>query len=82
MWADKSLFKTGFFSSKKLTIACIVSFMLVALVLFTPIRIAFGLEILSWQLYLIGLALATIPLIVMEISKAIKFAIQKKRNNK
>lgn len=82
MRSDKSLFKIGMFSNKKLTLACLASFALVALVLFTPIRIAFGLEMLSWQLYLIGLALAFIPLVIMEISKAIEHLIEKKKNAK
>jgi Ca2+-transporting ATPase len=43
----------------------------VLLVLFTPARIAFGLEILPLKLYLIALGLILVPLVVMEISKAI-----------
>jgi Ca2+-transporting ATPase len=38
-------------------------------VLFTPARIAFGLEILPLNLYLIALGLILVPLVVMEISK-------------
>ena len=78
MRSDKSLFKIGMFSNKKLTWASVASFALVALVLFTPIRIAFGLELLSWQLYLIGFALALVPIIIMEISKAIELKILSK----
>ena len=44
--------------------------MLVALVLFTPVSIAFGLITLSPQLYLIGLGLSLVPFVVMELSKA------------
>ena len=79
MRSEKSLFKIGFFSNMKLTWACLGSFALVALVLFTPIRIAFGLEILSWQLYLIGFGLALIPFVVMEIAKFIEHRFAKKK---
>ena len=41
-----------------------------ALVLFTPVSVAFGLVTLSPQLYLTGLGLSLIPLVVMELSKA------------
>ena len=42
---------------------------LVALVLFTPVKVAFGLVTLPWQLYLIGLGLILVPLVVMELCK-------------
>mgnify|MGYP000585759032 CR=1 FL=1 len=42
----------------------------VALVLFAPVSVAFGLVTLSPQLYLTGLGLSLIPLVVMELSKA------------
>ena len=44
---------------------------LVALVLFTPVGIAFGLVILPWEYYLIALGLIFVPLVVMELSKLI-----------
>ncbi len=70
--SDKSLFKIKPFSNPKLIWACLGSIALVAAVLFIPpFRIAFGLEILSWQLYLIGLGLILVPFVVMEISKAV-----------
>ncbi len=70
--SDKSLFKINFFSNPKLIWACLGSIALVAAVMFIPpFRIAFGLEILSWQLYLIGLAFTFVPFVVMEICKAI-----------
>lgn len=40
---DHSLFKTGPFPNHKLNRACLVSFLLIFLVLFTLVRIAFGL---------------------------------------
>ncbi len=44
---------------------------LVCLVLFTPVRIAFGLVLLPAWLYLVGLGLILVPLVVMELAKAI-----------
>ena len=79
MRSEKSLFKTGFFSNKNLNLACLASIALVALVLFTPIRIAFGLVILPWKLYLFALGMGIDPIIVMEISKAIEVLVAKKR---
>ena len=43
----------------------------VALVLFTPLSAAFGLIYLPAKLYLIGLGLILVPLVVMELTKAI-----------
>ena len=70
MRSDRSLFKIGFFTNRKLNMACLASVALVALVLFTPLSIPFGLMTLAPQLYLIGLALSLVPLFVMELSKA------------
>lgn len=70
MRSDHSLFKIGPFSNHALNKAALASLALVALVLFTPVRIAFGLEALSWRLYLAALLLALVPLLVMELSKA------------
>lgn len=69
MRSEHSLFKIGPFSNHKLNWAALASIVLVSLVLFTPIGIAFGLVILPWKLYLLGLGLILVPLIVMEISK-------------
>ena len=69
MRSDHSLFKIGPFSNHKLNWACLISFLLVALVLFTPVRIAFGLVMLPGKTYLFGLGLSLIPIIVMELSK-------------
>ena len=70
MRSERSLFKIGFFSNHKLNWACLLSVLLVALVMFTPVGIAFGLMILPWQLYLLGLGLILVPLVIMEVSKA------------
>ncbi len=79
MRSDKSLFKIGMFSNSKLNWACFGSIALIVLVLLTPIRIAFGLASLPWWLYLVGLGLAIIPLIIMEVSKAIENSVRKKK---
>lgn len=70
MRSEHSLFKIGPFTNHKLNWACLTSLLLVLLVLFTPVRIAFGLVTLSWEMYLLGLGLALIPVVVMELSKA------------
>ena len=69
MRSDHSLFKIGPFTNTKLNGAVLISAALVALVLFTPAKVAFGLVTLPWQLYLIGLGLILVPLVVMELSK-------------
>ena len=70
MRSKHSLFKIGPFSNHKLNWACLASLVLVCLVLFTPVGIAFGLVTLPWELYLLGLGLILVPVLVMEISKA------------
>lgn len=70
MRSEHSLFKIGVFSNHNLNWAALVSILLVALVLFTPARIAFGLMKLPIKLYLFGLGLALVPVLVMELSKA------------
>lgn len=70
MRSEHSLFKIGVFSNHKLNWACLASVLLVALVLFTPVGIAFGLVILPWQMYLLGLGLIFVPVLLMELSKA------------
>ena len=69
MRSEHSLFKIGFFTNKKLTISALISLLLVLAVLFTPLGIAFGLEILSPVKYLIALGLIIVPTVVMELSK-------------
>jgi len=71
MRSDRSLFKIGAFSNSKLNGACLISVLLVLLVVFTPVRIAFGLVILPGNLYLTALGLVIVPLIIMELSKAL-----------
>lgn len=70
MRSEHSLFKIGAFSNYNLNKAAITSVVLVALVLFTPLKIAFGLITLPAELYLEVMVLVLIPLAVMEFSKA------------
>ena len=71
MRSDHSLFRIGFFTNRKLNWAVLASVALVALVLFTPVRTLFGLISLPVSLYLAGVGLILVPLVVMELSKAI-----------
>lgn len=78
MRSEHSLFKIGPFTNKKLNWAALVSTLLVLVVLFTPVRIAFGLELLAPKLYLIGLGLVFIPTVIMEVSKLFGFIKHRK----
>ncbi len=71
MRSDHSLFKIGFFTNKKLNGAALISILLVLLVLFTPVQVAFDLIILPVELYLIALGLIAVSFVIMELSKAI-----------
>lgn len=70
MRSEHSLFKIGPFTNHKLNWACLASVLLVLLVLFTPVGIAFGLVILPWQMYLLSFCLILVPVLIMELSKA------------
>lgn len=78
MRSEHSLLKTGVFNNHKLNWATLISILLVCLVLFTPLSIAFGMITLPTHLYLKGLGLAFIPVFVMEIIKA--FGLTKHRH--
>ena len=73
MRSEHSLFKIGFFTNRTLNLAALASTLMVALVLFTPVRTIFGLVALPAKLYLIGLGLLIVPFPVMEICKAAGF---------
>lgn len=79
MRSEHSIFKIGPFTNRTLNWAALASIALVALVLFTPVRIAFGLVVLPWQMYVLGLGLAIVPIIVMEIAKLIEHAFQRRK---
>ncbi len=78
MRSEHSLFKIGPFTNRTLNLAALVSTVLVAFVLFTPAKTAFGLITLPAELYLLGLGLILVPLIVMEFFKALSLT----RHNK
>ena len=82
MRSDKSLFKIGPFTNSKLNLAALTSLVLVLVVLFTPLRVAFELAILPTEMYLLAFGLAIIPLFVMEISKAITSICKKNKAKK
>ncbi len=69
MRSDRSLFKINPLSNRTLNISLLISAALMALVLFTPVRYAFGLELLTLPLYLIALGITVIPIVIMEICK-------------
>ena len=69
MRSAHSLFRIGPFTNRRLNQAALVSILMVALVLFTPLATPFGLIRLTGQLYLIGVGLILVPLVVMEIAK-------------
>ena len=71
MRSEHSLFRIGPFTNRKLNGAALISLALVAFVLVTPVRIAFGLVLLPGWLYLVGLGLFLVPLVVMELAKAV-----------
>ena len=72
MRSDHSLFAVGFFGNKNLNKACLLSVVLVALVMFTPLSGPFGLvQGLPWWLYVVGLNLNLVPFPVLELFKAI-----------
>lgn len=82
MRSERSLFVIGAFRNKKLNGACLISLLLVAFVLFTPgVMTAFSIVYLDWLKYLICLSLALVPLIIMEISKAVHALILKANKN-
>ena len=71
MRSSHSLFKIGIFSNRNLNLAALASVAMILVVLFTPLSIPFGIEHLTTELYLIALGLAFVPLVVMELSKAL-----------
>ena len=71
MRSQHSLFGIGPFTNHKLNWAALASLLLVCLVLFTPVGVAFQLVLLPGWLYAAALGLILTPLVVMEIAKAI-----------
>ena len=74
MRSSHSLFKLGFFTNKTMNLSLLVCTALTAVVLFIPVVAeVFGMMMLEWWMYLIGLGLSLLPILVMEIAKAIGF---------
>ena len=71
MRSDKSIFRIGPFSNRKLNLAALASVLMVLLLLFTPVGKAFGLVVLEPMQYLICTGLILVPTVIMEISKLI-----------
>jgi Ca2+-transporting ATPase len=72
MRSDRSIFAIGVFTNKYLNGAALISTLLIALVLFVPpVSRAFELSALSAFQYLTAVGLAFVPVVVMELSKAI-----------
>lgn len=70
MRSAHSLAYLGPFSNSYLTLATIISTLLVAIILFIPpITVAFGLENLTLSMYGVALGLALVPIPVMELCK-------------
>jgi len=74
MRSGRSLFAIGAFGNRTLNLACGVSLALMLAVVFTPVRVAFGLVGLSGGLYLLAFGLCLVPLGVMEVVKAVRAA--------
>ena len=71
MRSGRSLLRLNPFSNKMLNLAALATVLLTVLLLFTPVRIAFGLVLLQPTMYLIAVGLFMIPFVVMEIAKAL-----------
>ena len=54
-----------------MNIAAVAAIVLIAVVVFTPVSIAFGLTYLPVRFYLAALALSLVPLPIMELAKII-----------
>ena len=72
MRSSHSLFKVGFFTNKTMNLSLIVCTALTAVVLLIPgVNAIFGMMFVDWWLYLVGLGLSLLPIVFMEISKAL-----------
>lgn len=71
MRSDRSLSKIGVFTNHKLNWACLISIIMVSVVLFTPIGVAFSIVTLPAGIYAAGLGLCLVPVVIMELSKAV-----------
>lgn len=69
MRSNRSLFAIGPFGNKTLNLATLAVVALTAIVLFTPVNVAFGLVLLDGWLYGVAAALFFVPLVIMELAK-------------
>ncbi len=79
MRSDHSLFASNPFANRKLNLAVLASALLVCLVLFTPVGVAFHVVLLPRKLYFIALGLILSPIVFMELGKWITPLITKKQ---
>lgn len=71
MRSDHSIFKIGVFGNKYVNLATLAAIALMSAVLFTPLGVLFGLEILTLELYLVAIALIFVPIVIMEFCKLV-----------
>lgn len=72
MRSERSIFKIGVFTNHKLNWVTLISLVLIAFVAFTPgVVTAFGMTYLPYYGYLIALGFGFVPILIMEISKAV-----------
>ena len=79
MRSDRSLFSSNPFANHKLNWAVLASVLLVLLIIFTPVGIAFGIIRLPVKLYLIALGLILSPIVFMELGKLVGRLLRKRR---
>jgi len=72
MRSDKSLFKVGFFTNSALNKAAALSLAMIVVVVFTPLSGFFSLMPLTANLYAIAIGLIVAPLVIIELSKAMR----------
>ena len=70
MRSHRSLFQMRAFGNRTLNLACGASLLLMLAVVFTPLRIPFGLAVLPPSGYFTAFGLCLVPLVVMEAAKA------------
>ena len=70
MRSHRSLFQMRAFGNRTLNLACGASLLLMLVVVFTPLRIPFGLTVLPPSGYFTAFGLCLVPLVVMEAAKA------------
>ncbi len=74
MRSGRSLFRINPFGNKTLNLAAIATIILTGAILFIPgVNTAFGLEVLPAYMYAIATGLFLVPLLVMELAKALGF---------